>query len=122
MHGRDCRVLVVDDDDDIRETIISLLEDEGIGAAGAINGEQALTYLRGTSPPSFILLDLMMPIMDGPQFRAEQVRDGRLAAIPVVVLSGHAHARSMASTMGVAEVMLKPLTLDRLLAVVDRFC
>src|SRR5438045_1700164 len=105
MHDHDCRVLVVDDDDDIRESIISLLEDEGIGVAGANNGEAALSYLRASSPPTFILLDLMMPVMDGAEFRAEQVRDGRLAAIPVVVLSGHAHARSVASSMGVAEIM-----------------
>ncbi len=115
--------MLIEDDVDIRETITSLLEEEGVAVVTAANGAEALSYLRATSaPPQLILLDLMMPVMDGAQFRAEQVKDGRLAAIPVVVLSGHAYARTLASTLGVAEVMMKPLSLDGLLSIVDRYC
>jgi len=119
-----CRVLIVEDDPDIRDSIATLLEDEGIAVATATNGAEALMLLRGDrlAPPSVILLDLMMPVMDGEQFRAEQVRDDRIAQIPVVVLSGHAYARSVAQSMNVDDVMIKPLSLTRLLSIVERYC
>jgi CheY-like chemotaxis protein len=118
-----CRILVVEDDIDIRESLTGVLEAEGLAVVAVANGEEALSYLRAAvTTPDFILLDLMMPIMDGFQFREEQRKDERLSSIPVIVLSGHAHARAKASDMGAAEVIVKPVTLDGLLQVVARFC
>src|SRR6185436_16404183 len=88
-------VLVVDDDADIRETIAGVLEDEGYGVAGAKNGQEALTWLRapGSPRPQLILLELMMPVMSGPEFRAAQEADPSLHAIPVVIVSASQDAQ-----------------------------
>jgi CheY-like chemotaxis protein len=80
-------VLIVDDDASIRELMATALRCSGFGAVTAINGADALRYLRAGGDACVILLDLMMPVMDGFEFRREQLRDPRLASIPVVVLS-----------------------------------
>ena len=80
-------ILVVEDDTDLRDAMLELLRGFGRGAIGVANGEQALSILRSGLLPSVILLDLMMPGMDGWTFRREQMRDGRFARIPVIVLS-----------------------------------
>jgi CheY-like chemotaxis protein len=81
-------VMVVEDDALIREMVIEFLGGEGFTAIGAENGEEALQHLRKEHlQPALILLDLMMPVMNGWQFRIEQLRDPSLAGIPVVVMS-----------------------------------
>ncbi|HEX7622854.1 MAG TPA: response regulator [Anaeromyxobacteraceae bacterium] len=81
-------VLVVEDDDHVRELVIEILGDRGFAAFGVGNGEEALQHLRTARlHPALILLDLMMPVMDGWQFRNEQLKDPALARIPVVVMS-----------------------------------
>jgi CheY-like chemotaxis protein len=81
-------VMVVEDDVCIRELVIEILGGGGFKAVGAGNGREALQHLRQTRVrPGLILLDLMMPVMDGRQFRAEQLSDPLLARIPVVVMS-----------------------------------
>src|SRR4051812_17571750 len=83
-------VLVVEDEADLRALIVGLLEGDGYAAVGASNGEEALDVLRTTPRrPCLILLDLMMPRMDGWAFRAAQRRDPALASIPVVVVTGY---------------------------------
>src|SRR3569832_407091 len=94
-------ILIVDDDVDIRVTISLILEDEGYAVASAANGEEALRYLRSHPSPSLILLDLMMPGMDGVEFRAEQQRDAQLSGIPVVVVTASGNARERARAMQV---------------------
>ena len=104
-------ILVVDDDEDIRATLSDLLEDEGYVVVQAANGQDALDYLRGHPPPSLVLLDLMMPIMDGYRFRAEQKNDQALGSIPVVVMT----ARGVVETGDIdVEVLHKPLKLPKL--------
>src|SRR5438552_202636 len=94
-------VLVVEDDADIRESLGTILEEEGYGVVTTRNGREALSYLRSGRPrPSLILLDLLMPVMSGAEFRAEQERDPALADIPVVVLSGDSRATERASLGG----------------------
>jgi CheY-like chemotaxis protein len=115
-------VLVVDDDDDLRETICDVLADEGILFASAANGEEALAYLRSSPSPSMILLDLTMPVMDGITFREIQRADPVLAGIPVVVFSAAASVAEKVRELGVDLVLKKPLKLDQLLAVVARYC
>ena len=116
-------VLVVDDDQDIRESLVEALEDEGFSVLVASNGSDALEKLRAAgAPPCVILLDLMMPVMDGWQFRDEQQRDQALARIPVVVLTADGNARQKAAKMQVDEGIPKPIRLDHLLSVVGRYC
>jgi CheY-like chemotaxis protein len=115
-------VLVVDDDRDIRDSLVELLEHLGYAAHGASNGLDALAVLRaGGELPCVILLDLMMPGMDGHGFRAAQRAEPALADIPVIVLSAYADADTQASALGV-ECLRKPLTAKMLIAAVRRHC
>jgi CheY-like chemotaxis protein len=121
----DCqrRVLVVDDDASIREALADLLGDEGYRVTTATNGAEALTLLRspGELRPCVILLDLMMPIMSGQEFYAEQQRDPALAAIPIVVISADRNAALKATAFG-GEYLSKPVRLDSVLGVLGRHC
>ncbi|MCC6556244.1 MAG: response regulator [Polyangiaceae bacterium] len=116
-HGK--TILVVDDDQDIRETLTELLQEEGYSVARASHGREALAMLREGSNPSLILLDLMMPIMDGWQFRAEQQSDPALASIPVVVISAMGKDEKIAA-LGAAQLLKKPIRLEQLLDAVAR--
>jgi len=110
-------VMVIDDDEPLRESVCDALGDAGYSAVSAPNGAAALHDLRaGAAKPDVILLDLMMPGMNGWQFREEQMRDPALADIPVVVMTASRDLRGMQA----GEVLYKPITLDRLLAVVRR--
>jgi CheY-like chemotaxis protein len=113
-------VLVVDDDQDIRDALCELLLDEGYRAVAAANGAEALSYLRSCELPCVILLDLMMPIMDGWEFRRQQKGDPRLSAIPVVVITAAGESRS--STIAVDRVLPKPLQIDHVLETLQSFC
>lgn len=113
-------VLVVDDDQDIRESLCDLLEEEGHRAIGVSNGEEALKTLRSGHRPCIILLDIMMPVMDGRTFRAEQLEDPGLSAIPVAVIT--AGGKDAANGLGAQAVLLKPLRIEDVLEVVVRFC
>jgi len=103
-------VLIIDDDSDSREALAELLTDQGYVVSAAANGAEGLVYLRSGKRAHVILLDLMMPDVDGWDFRVEQKRDPALAAIPVVVISG-------AGKLLDAEYALrKPLDVQALLA------
>jgi CheY-like chemotaxis protein len=117
------RILVVDDDRDIRETVIEVLVDAGYDAVGASDGVEALEQLRDdTDNWCVVLLDLMMPNMDGRRFRLEQLQNPAIAPIPVVIISATADVESTAKELDVAAHCTKPLPLARLVALVDRFC
>jgi CheY-like chemotaxis protein len=115
-----CPVLIVEDDADLREMMAQLLSLEGYRAETASNGREALKYLERGDRPDVILLDLMMPIMDGWEFRRRQVENPELAQVPVVVLSALDQAR--AADLGGTAFLKKPLDFDRLLELVRRFC
>jgi CheY-like chemotaxis protein len=108
-------VLVVDDDDGVRESVAELLELEGFGVHTARNGREALDFLRSTPTPDLIVLDLMMPVMGGRQFRDEQLRDARIASIPVVVMTASGTGRSEAEQMKAAAYFVKPVDFDQFL-------
>lgn len=114
-----CPILIVEDDEDLREMMAQLLALEGFKAETAANGREALAYLAQGDRPDVILLDLMMPVMDGWEFRRHQVTDPALAAVPVVVLSALEPVRAGALE-GVA-FLKKPLDFDRLLDLVRGF-
>ncbi len=107
-------ILVVDDDRDIRETLAEVLEVAGHTVSKASNGGEALDALRA-KPAEVILLDLMMPVMDGWTFVREQQADAALADIPIVVVTA---APVDAPIPGVRAYLPKPFDLDRLLSVV----
>jgi CheY-like chemotaxis protein len=113
-------VLVVDDDPDIRDSLREVLEDEGYAVACVGNGREALDYLKATSPhPCVILLDLMMPVMDGWQFRREQKQDPAIADIPLVVITATGKRPVL---IDAAELVMKPLDLNRLFEAIERYC
>jgi CheY-like chemotaxis protein len=116
------RVLVVDDDAGIRESIMETLEDHGYQPIGAANGREALDLLHEADPPpSLILLDLMMPVMDGWSFREEQLKSPELASIPVVAISAYQDVAEQAEWLRV-DYLSKPLKLERLLRVARQYC
>jgi two-component system chemotaxis response regulator CheY len=109
------RVLVVDDDRGCREMMAHLLTDEGFETDVASNGQDALDRAHD-NPPRIIVLDMMMPVMDGWTFLAHQRYDTALGAIPVVILSA-APAEHL-SNIGAAAAVQKPFDGDELLAVI----
>jgi CheY-like chemotaxis protein len=118
-------VLVVDDDRDIRESLVEALEEHGFAAVGAVNGRDALDKLRALARaqrPCLILLDIMMPGMDGTAFREEQLQDPELAPIPVVVLSAYRDVAERAAPMNVSEHLRKPVKLSELVRVTVQHC
>jgi CheY-like chemotaxis protein len=118
MHTR--QILLVDDDESIRDSLSMLLEGEGYGVASAANGRAALERLRSDPPPCLILLDWMMPVMDGEAFLREQQQDSTLAGIPVVVITAAAGAR-LAALRGTAFIR-KPIQIDKLMGAVEKYC
>jgi len=113
-------VLIVEDDADLREMMAQLLALEGFGATTAANGLEALEYLERGAKPDVILLDLMMPVMDGWEFRRQQQSDPALAGVPVIILSALEQRR--AAEVNAAAVLKKPLDFDRLLELVRQYC
>jgi CheY-like chemotaxis protein len=114
-------VLVVDDDRDIRDSVVELLEDNGYHAIGASNGREALDVLRSSPPPCLILLDLMMPVMDGRGFREEQLKNPAWTTIPVIVISAYNDVDAQARALA-ADHLRKPLGLRPLIEAVRRHC
>jgi len=109
-------VLVVDDDPDLLEVTRFALEGEGIEVETARDGEEALARLRAGSLPRLVLLDLMMPVMNGWEFLDEIAKVPALAAIPIVVLT----AADPGEVPGAVEVLRKPFDLGALIEAVER--
>ncbi len=112
-------MLVVEDTEDLRELFIDVLADAGYTARGAENGQEALDALAAMpEKPCLVLLDMMMPVMDGAEFLDAIHANPLLAALPVVVVS----AATTRTPEGVRKVMKKPVAMDALLNVVSEFC
>jgi CheY-like chemotaxis protein len=118
MSERRRRVLVVEDDEGIREALCDLLDSEGFSVTSAVHGADALDRLRsGAELPDIILLDLMMPVLDGWAFRAEQRNDVKLAEIPVVVITASRNAD--VASLSPKAFLKKPIDFDELLRVLQ---
>ena len=115
-------VLVVEDNEITRDSLLLLLREEGFDADGAENGLEALRELRTGYDACLILLDLFMPVMDGWTFRFEQRNDPALADIPVVVLTATVNPADEARRVGAVAGMQKPLDVPVLLELVAQYC
>jgi CheY-like chemotaxis protein len=122
MEGRpDCRtILIVEDDADIRETLQHLLEASGYRAAPASNGQVALDLIDTMGSPCLILLDLMVPVMDGWAFLSALDQNERLADVPIVIVS--AYTDKVASLERAQQILKKPVDIHALMAVVRQHC
>jgi CheY-like chemotaxis protein len=115
-------VLVVEDDVDVREALVVFLQGEGYDVVEAEHGQEALQRLRSGPRIGLILLDLMMPVMNGWQFREAQTKDPSLAEIPVVIVTADHGAVKKAAAAGAAGCLLKPVELGDVLDYVGRYC
>jgi CheY-like chemotaxis protein len=113
-------ILIVEDDKNLRDSLFDALSLEGYEVVVAEHGQAALQYLRTGARPCLILLDLMMPVMDGWTLRREILKDQALADIPVVVMT--AASQSYASTIDSAAILFKPLAMDDVVGVVQEHC
>lgn len=111
-------VLVVDDEEELREMMRDALELNGYTVVTAAHGEEALAKLGSIEHPCLVILDLLMPVMNGWDFLGKMRQDAQLASVPVVV---HSSAPDQAPA-GVARVIQKPLVFDRLLSIVREYC
>jgi len=114
------RVLIVEDDPDSQQLLETVLQLEGYKTMVARNGLQGLELMRARRPCA-VVLDLMMPGMDGWQFRRQQLREPALAAVPVVCVTGVANPEEVERQLGVA-CLRKPIDVDRLLDEVQARC
>lgn len=112
------RVLVVDDEDAICDTVATILEDEGYSVTTAVNGEALKA--AADAPPDVIILDIMMPLMDGPEVYRRLHLDPRTASIPVVVMTAAGNAQSWARKLGATAALQKPFALNTLITTVAR--
>jgi CheY-like chemotaxis protein len=115
------RILVVEDDNSIRELLVELLQSEGYEVASAVNGLEGLKYLQTQKNPDLILIDLMMPVMDGYAFRTEQMKNAQWSKIPVVVMSAEANAKEKMKSFGITAFLAKPVELDTILKTVEQY-
>jgi CheY-like chemotaxis protein len=116
------RILVVEDEEDIREPIADLLRARGYDVATACDGVEALAQLRREGHGvALILLDLMMPEVDGWTFRRHQLADAATASIPVVIMSAVHEVRDAAASLRVTDILPKPIELETLMSMVRRY-
>jgi CheY-like chemotaxis protein len=118
MDSPECTsILVVEDEEDLRELVVDLLQSEGFQVYQAANGSQALSVLGDMPQPALILADLMMPVMDGLTLIASLRKDDRFATLPVVIVSA-----IDTPTAGGYRRIKKPIDLDDLVQIVSEFC
>jgi len=115
-------VLIVDDDHAVVEGLAEFLLDEGFDVVTAADGQAALDYLRGGLRPCAILLDLMMPRMNGWEFRHEQLQDGELKDIPTIIVTAVPLDRVARAQLGDVDCLPKPPSLPNLLAILRLHC
>jgi len=115
------RVLVVEDNDDLRSLLEDVLDDAGFEVVAVANGAEGLELARSWRPAA-IVLDLMMPVMDGAAFLRERDRVPGLAAVPVLVLTAHPYHYQVLDGLNPMAVLRKPYDVDELIAAVQALC
>jgi CheY-like chemotaxis protein len=114
-------ILVVDDDEDVRTMLCVVLSAEGYRVTGAADGLEALALIRRDGPPALVLVDLMMPRMNGEDLIKTMTQDPMLARVPVAIISGQMTTRTPAQAPAVIARLVKPVEIDELLTLVQRF-
>ena len=115
-------VLLVEDNEDLRRDLAFLIKHYGFEVETARHGKEALEKLNDLGPPCLIILDLMMPVMDGWELRAKLLEDVTLAKVPVVLLSGVADLRNEASSLEAIAYLAKPVDLQKLCRIIQAHC
>ena len=115
------KILVVEDDTSIRELLVELLESESYEVYSAVNGLEGLKVLEAGNRPDLILIDLMMPIMDGYSFRTEQLKNSVWSKIPTIVMSAEANAKEKMKNFQITAFLSKPVELETILNTVARY-
>lgn len=115
-------ILLIEDDNDLRESLTELLSIRGYDTIAVTNGREALEWLQANSAPCLILLDLMLPVMSGWEFRRQQLADTKLSGIPTVILSGLHDAASESQRLQASAFLPKPIDFLSLYDVIDRYC
>lgn len=115
-------ILLIDDHDDIREGLTELFRAEGYAVIAAHNGRDALAQLHAGARPCIILMDLMMPVMSGFEFRQAQLVHPDFKHIPVVIYSGVHDLAEVAKDLHAKAYVEKPILLDRLMAIIREHC
>lgn len=118
----DASVMIVEDNESVREPLAALLRLKGYVVVETDNGQDALKKLKGLPMPNLVVLDLMMPQMDGESFLEAKDADPELAPIPVVIVSAVANGQGPARSDTVVDVLQKPGDMSRLLSLVDKYC
>lgn len=117
------KILVIEDDISIRELLVELLQGEGYTVVSAFNGIEGLNCLETKKiEPNLILIDLMMPGMDGFKFRKEQLKNEVWSKIPTIVMSAESNAKEKMKDMNITAFLSKPVELDTILKTVARHC
>jgi len=116
-------VLIVDDELELRSSIAEFLRDEGFSVREASHGQDALNMLRSqVEMPCLILLDYMMPILDGAGFRKIQLEDPSISSIPVVLMSAGRFSDDIVKGLSLHAIVNKPIDLDVLIGIVGQHC
>jgi CheY-like chemotaxis protein len=115
-------ILVIEDDGGVRESLAEILRMEGYRVHCCADGQQALDYLQSAPLPGLILLDLMMPVMNGWVFRDQQQQEQSLSSVPVVLISGVDDVGQQAAALGTVAYLTKPIDIGELLDTVARHC
>jgi two-component system OmpR family response regulator len=114
-------ILVIEDEDDIRETLCDFFVEEGFTVAQAMNGKEALKWLDlPQSKADLILLDLMMPIMNGKEFLALREKNKNLRKIPVIIMSADNQTQEKAHALDVDLFIKKPIEIEKLISLVKQ--
>lgn len=119
MKNNSCSVLVVEDCEDLRELEVSFIESFGCKVASASNGQEALNILASIPNPCIVLLDLMMPVMNGRQFLNQIKKSEKYSNIPVLIVSAIA---DVSDTSGAIGYLKKPINLDLLKNAIAQYC
>lgn len=117
------KILVIEDDHEIRQTIVDVLSDEGYDVLSAENGLEGLKLLQETEiPPGLIIVDWMMPVMDGKVFRKEQLKMSKFACVPTILFSANGQISQSAIGVEYDDFVKKPIDLDQLFALAEKYC
>lgn len=117
------KVLIVDDDPALRTTLAGVCADHGLGVVEAADGAEAQRVLEEGAAPDLMLLDLMMPVMNGWELLKWLRRPASPhAALPIVILSASEYGEATGKAFGAAASVPKPVDVERVLSIIDRFC